>query len=234
MRNSLGRPEVPAPIVIEEARVMSMHVARMEPAGRPALSQSTRPWWLAGLRVRRAPRHSDDLGVGHAALDRLAQRAVGRAVISHPLGLREREIIFHEYRDRAPHSRQSRASFPSPPVATNASGSDARRRRRSPDPNPGALTLTGSFDGVSTYMFRGIRQNATGIAPLAGSRFRCRDSIGRRAAEERRRERLERGTACNTRRPRHRTARRRWATPRRPSTAATVRAGAGRLRRFQF
>jgi hypothetical protein len=49
LRNSLGRPEVPASIVIEEARVMSMHVARMEPAGRPALSESTRRWWLAGL-----------------------------------------------------------------------------------------------------------------------------------------------------------------------------------------
>jgi hypothetical protein len=33
-----------------------------------------------------------------------------------------------------------------------------------PDPNPGRLTLTGSFDGVSTYMFRGIRQHSTGIA----------------------------------------------------------------------
>ena len=32
------------------------------------------------------------------------------------------------------------------------------------DPNPGALTLTGSFDVVSTYMFRGIRQHSTGIA----------------------------------------------------------------------
>ena len=32
------------------------------------------------------------------------------------------------------------------------------------DPNTGALTLTGSFDVVSTYMFRGIRQNSTGIA----------------------------------------------------------------------
>jgi hypothetical protein len=34
----------------------------------------------------------------------------------------------------------------------------------STDPNPGNLTLTGSFDVVSTYMFRGIRQHATGIA----------------------------------------------------------------------
>jgi hypothetical protein len=33
-----------------------------------------------------------------------------------------------------------------------------------PDPNPGQLTLTGSFDAVSTYMFRGIRQHTTGIA----------------------------------------------------------------------
>ena len=32
------------------------------------------------------------------------------------------------------------------------------------DPNPGRMTLTGSFDVVSTYMFRGIRQNSTGVA----------------------------------------------------------------------
>ena len=32
------------------------------------------------------------------------------------------------------------------------------------DPNPGSMTLTGSVDAVSTYMFRGIRQNSTGIA----------------------------------------------------------------------
>jgi hypothetical protein len=32
------------------------------------------------------------------------------------------------------------------------------------DPNPGGMTLTGSFDGVSKYMFRGIRQHSTGIA----------------------------------------------------------------------
>jgi len=32
------------------------------------------------------------------------------------------------------------------------------------DPNPGALTLTGSFDFLNQYMFRGIRQNSTGIA----------------------------------------------------------------------
>jgi hypothetical protein len=32
------------------------------------------------------------------------------------------------------------------------------------DANPGAFTLTGSVDLVSQYMFRGIRQNSTGIA----------------------------------------------------------------------
>jgi hypothetical protein len=34
----------------------------------------------------------------------------------------------------------------------------------STDPNPGNMTLTGSVDVVSTYMFRGIRQHSTGIA----------------------------------------------------------------------
>jgi len=33
-----------------------------------------------------------------------------------------------------------------------------------PDPNPGNLSLTGGLDAVSTYMFRGIRQHATGMA----------------------------------------------------------------------
>ena len=32
------------------------------------------------------------------------------------------------------------------------------------DPNPGRMTLTGSFDTVSTDMFRGIRQDSTGVA----------------------------------------------------------------------
>jgi len=31
------------------------------------------------------------------------------------------------------------------------------------DPNPGALTLTGSIDFLNQYMFRGIRQNSTGF-----------------------------------------------------------------------
>jgi len=32
------------------------------------------------------------------------------------------------------------------------------------DPNPGALSLTGGIDFMSTYMFRGIRQHSTGVA----------------------------------------------------------------------
>jgi hypothetical protein len=32
------------------------------------------------------------------------------------------------------------------------------------DPNPGSMTITGSVDVVSTYMFRGIRQHSTGFA----------------------------------------------------------------------
>src|SRR4029450_2175653 len=31
------------------------------------------------------------------------------------------------------------------------------------DPNPGALTITGSVDFLNQYMFRGIRQNSTGF-----------------------------------------------------------------------
>jgi len=32
------------------------------------------------------------------------------------------------------------------------------------DPNPGAMTVTGTLDFLNQYMFRGIRQNSTGIA----------------------------------------------------------------------
>jgi hypothetical protein len=32
------------------------------------------------------------------------------------------------------------------------------------DPNPGNITVTGSYDVVNTYMFRGFRQHSTGIA----------------------------------------------------------------------
>ena len=34
----------------------------------------------------------------------------------------------------------------------------------SADPNPGAMTITGSIDFLNQYMFRGIRQNSTGFA----------------------------------------------------------------------
>ena len=40
----------------------------------------------------------------------------------------------------------------------------AQASTASPDPNPGNLSLTGSLDAVSTYMFRGIRQHTTGMA----------------------------------------------------------------------
>jgi hypothetical protein len=45
---------------------------------------------------------------------------------------------------------------PAPPGGTTASVPT--------DPNPGAITLTGSFDVLNRYMFRGIRQNSTGLA----------------------------------------------------------------------
>jgi uncharacterized protein (TIGR02001 family) len=32
------------------------------------------------------------------------------------------------------------------------------------DPNPGAMTITGNIDFLNQYMFRGIRQNSTGMA----------------------------------------------------------------------
>jgi len=44
------------------------------------------------------------------------------------------------------------------------SSASAQTTAAPPDPNPGNLTLTGSFDLVSTYMFRGLRQHSTGIA----------------------------------------------------------------------
>jgi hypothetical protein len=49
-------------------------------------------------------------------------------------------------------------------VATLAVPARAQTPAPSTDPNPGNITLTGSFDAVSTYMFRGIRQHSTGIA----------------------------------------------------------------------
>jgi len=51
----------------------------------------------------------------------------------------------------------------------------------SADPNTGNITVTGSFDAVSTYMFRGIRQNSTGIAlwPVADLGFAAYSGDGR-------------------------------------------------------
>jgi hypothetical protein len=55
-------------------------------------------------------------------------------------------------------------------VVLNVAG-HARAQSASPgptdppaDPNPGALSLSGGIDFQSTYMFRGIRQHATGLA----------------------------------------------------------------------
>ena len=49
------------------------------------------------------------------------------------------------------------SAAPQTPAASTASQEPA-------DPNPGAFTLTGGTDFVNRYMFRGIRQNSTGIA----------------------------------------------------------------------
>ncbi len=73
-----------------------------------------------------------------------------------------------------------------------------------PDPNPGGFTLTGSFDAVSTYMFRGIRQHSTGMAlwPVADLGV-ARLLRGRRAQERG----GQRGTVEQ---PAHRRHRHRW------------------------
>lgn len=51
-------------------------------------------------------------------------------------------------------------------VCVEALSSDAaaQSQNAAADPNSGNIAVTGSVDAVSTYMFRGIRQNATGIA----------------------------------------------------------------------
>jgi hypothetical protein len=60
-----------------------------------------------------------------------------------------------------------------------------RRRPEPADPNPGALTITGNFDFLNQYMFRGIAQHSTGMAMWPsfdlGSRL-----LGRGRSEERR------------------------------------------------
>ena len=51
-------------------------------------------------------------------------------------------------------------------VCVEALSSDAaaQSQNAAADPNSGNIAVTGSVDAVSTYMFRGIRQNATGMA----------------------------------------------------------------------
>jgi hypothetical protein len=49
LRNSLGRPEGGPPNLLSDDELMSAHAARMEPAGRPAMNDSTRGWSLAGM-----------------------------------------------------------------------------------------------------------------------------------------------------------------------------------------
>ena len=48
--------------------------------------------------------------------------------------------------------------------ASEASASAATAEQEPADPNPGAISTSGGLDLQSTYMFRGIRQNSTGIA----------------------------------------------------------------------
>ena len=95
-----------------------------------------------------------------------------------------------------------------------------KHRQAQVDPNPGEMTLTGSFDGVSTYMFRGIRQNATGIAlwPVLdlGVAVYSGDGSSRASAST-----SERGTACTPETP-ARTARPASCGTNRISTRSSV------------
>ncbi|HZL94928.1 MAG TPA: hypothetical protein VFB99_14825, partial [Vicinamibacterales bacterium] len=44
-----------------------------------------------------------------------------------------------------------------------ASGPAWAQDAPSVDPNPGAVTITGSIDFLNQYMFRGLQQNNTGL-----------------------------------------------------------------------
>lgn len=65
--------------------------------------------------------------------------------------------------------------------ALSGSAAAQNQNAASADPNTGNITVTGSFDTVSTYMFRGIRQNATGIAlwPVVDLGFAAHSGDGR-------------------------------------------------------
>ena len=54
--------------------------------------------------------------------------------------------------------RASAQTIPEPAAAS------ATQAQEAVDPNPGGLSTSGGMDVQSTYMFRGIRQNSTGIA----------------------------------------------------------------------
>jgi hypothetical protein len=54
-----------------------------------------------------------------------------------------------------------RASAQAIPEAASASTTEAQEPA---DPNPGGISTSGGMDVQSTYMFRGIRQNSTGVA----------------------------------------------------------------------
>ena len=49
-------------------------------------------------------------------------------------------------------------------TTSEAASSAAAAAQEQADPNPGAISTSGGLDFQSTYMFRGIRQNSTGIA----------------------------------------------------------------------
>jgi hypothetical protein len=60
-------------------------------------------------------------------------------------------------------ARPSTAQTLDVPAALRTPAGDADVKQPT-DPNPGAFTLSGGFDFLNQYMFRGIRQNSTGVA----------------------------------------------------------------------
>lgn len=60
-------------------------------------------------------------------------------------------------------ARPSAAQAPSAPAGQPQAPAASVTGTSPADPNPGAMTLTGSVDFLNQYMFRGIRQNSTGL-----------------------------------------------------------------------
>ena len=56
------------------------------------------------------------------------------------------------------------AAAQSAPEASASASASAAAEQEPADPNPGAISTSGGLDIQSTYMFRGIRQNSTGVA----------------------------------------------------------------------